>query len=139
MKAIMIMAASAILVACATTPSQEAALTTSSSQACALRTAARHHAGEVITFRGRYSSDGRERARIDVIDCQHRYSVHRFADGLEKVMDPEALIGFYPRRSIEALFTARIELVPPNTLSYQDDDGVRLALLTATEIEATPE
>lgn len=120
-------------------PSQAFTEVTLSSQACDLRMSARQHVGEVITFRGRYSSDGRERARIDIVDCPQRYGVHDFADGMEKVMDPDVLMGFYPRRSIEALFTARIDLVPPNTMSYQDDDGVRLALLTVTDIEAVPD
>lgn len=137
MRAISIPALAAICSACSTAFSQADGSAALSLQACELRTSARDHAGEVITFRGRYSSDGRERARIDIVDCSHRYGVHSFADGLEKVMDPNALSGFYPARTIDALFTARIELVPPNTLSYQDDDGVRLRLLTATDIEAT--
>lgn len=120
-------------------PSQAASSEDLSTQACELRGSARQHVGEVITFRARYSSDGRERARVDIENCPHRYGVHRFADGLEKVMDPEALVGFYPRRTIEARFTARIELVPPNTLSYQGDDGVRLTLLTATDIQSVPD
>ncbi|ASE41007.1 hypothetical protein CEP68_16800 [Brevundimonas vesicularis] len=139
MRVISILAASAICSSCSTAFSQADQSATLSSQACELRTSARDHVGEVIAFRGRYSSDGRERARIDIMECSHRYGVHRFADGLEKVMDPDALIGFYPARSVEALFTARIELVPPNTMAYQDDDGVRLALLTATDVEAVPE
>ena len=133
------MALSAICAACSTAFSQADRSAALSSQACELRTSARDHVGEVITFRGRYSSDGRERARIDIVDCSYRYGVHGFADGLEKVMDPDQLIGFYPARSIEALFTARIELVPPNTSTYQDDDGVRLTLLTVTDVEVAPE
>ena len=139
MRVILILAVSAICGSCSTAISRADPSAILSSKACELRTSARYHVGEVITFRGRYSSDGRERARIDIEECSHRYGVQRFADGLEKVMDQDALIGFYPNRSVEALFTARIELVPPNTLSYQDDDGVRLALLSATDIEAVPE
>jgi hypothetical protein len=119
--------------------SQDATIENLSSQACEMRAAARQHVGEVITFKARYTSDGRSRARIDIIGCPHRYGVYDFADGLAKLMDPDVMVGYYPMRSIEARFTARNELVPPNTMTYQDDDGIRLNLLTATEIEAVPD
>ena len=108
-------------------------------RACELRPVAVSHAGEILTFRGRYSSDGRERARIDVENCTHRYGVKTFADGVEREMDPNALIGFYPRRTIDAVFRARIDLVPPSTASYQDDDGVRLVILEVNDIMPVPD
>ena len=106
-------------------------------QLCALRPVAAEHAGEVFKFRGQYGSDGRERARLDIEDCDYRYGVGGFAEGVAEQMDPENPMAIYllPSRDVRALFTVKIVRVAPNTLQFQEDDGVRLMILAVSDVE----
>lgn len=124
-----------LLAVMAALPATAGAQTIAAEQhACDLRPSAARHEGEILVFRGRYSSAGRERARIGIVGCSDRYAVGSMAEGVDKAMDPHVMPGFYPAGQMDALFSARIDLVRPSDAAYQNDDGVRLTILEASDI-----
>ena len=98
-------------------------------QACGIIADAKHHAGELVEFRGSYGSDGLERAAVTPDGCRNSIGVYAFADGLPQVMDPKVKPGMYPALPVQGVFKGAIIMVPPNTAQFFNDGGVRLVIL----------
>ena len=134
---LMLCALAAPLLGCHAMQPSEIVVIMSPGLACQVARQEHLHVGETIWFRGDYSSDGMERARVLPLGCDVGFKVGSIASGLDRKMDARVLPGFYPGHYIRAIFAGELVQGQRRGSQFQDDDGVRLNVLKVDSIRPT--
>ena len=103
--------------------------------ACGVAIQAAMHVGETVSFKGTYTSDGRERAIVTPLACRTAFRIWGIPDDVGRLLDPHVMPGMYPYGDVEATFTGVIIQVKPSDAQFYRDDGVRLNIVSVNDLK----
>ena len=114
-------------------PVAAADLPTVNDAACRIATAPGRHLGKTFRFRAQFVSDYRERARLRPLGCEFSFPAGLLSEQAESLIVPR---GFRPlSEKIVVTVQGRLVQREANGSQFQHDDGVRLDVIRAEEIQ----